>query len=84
MKYILILLLALSPITVSANQPAHGEEENNEIKPDQKEAMDESQRKMDQQLGKKGIGPAPTNKKAKKPFSSKEEKAKDDKKSAYP
>jgi hypothetical protein len=80
MKYILILLLALSPLSSFA----HENEETNEVKPDQKESMDESQRKMDAQLGKKGIGPAPTNKKAKKPFSSKEEKAKDDKKSAYP
>ncbi len=78
MKYVLALIMVCSPLFASAH-----EEGSNEAKPDQVEPMDQSQKKMDAQLGKNKVGPTPTNKKAKKPFSSKEEKEKDDKKSAY-
>ncbi|WP_413293265.1 hypothetical protein ACLSU7_17935 [Bdellovibrio sp. HCB185ZH] len=79
MKYLLVLLMMYSP----SFSMAHDHEETNDVKPDQRESMDQPQQKMDSQIGKNRVGPAPTNKKAKKPFASKEEKAKDDKKSAY-
>ncbi|QDK46179.1 hypothetical protein DOM22_13900 [Bdellovibrio sp. ZAP7] len=79
MKYLLVLIMFCSPIFAFADH----HEDKNEVKPDQVEPMDQSQKKMDSEIGKNRVGPAPTNKKAKKPFASKEEKAKDDKKSAY-
>ncbi|WP_413557809.1 hypothetical protein [Bdellovibrio sp. HCB209] len=81
MKYVLALMLMIGSTASFANEKK--DEPTNTAKPDQREPMDESQRKMDAAIGKNHVGPTPTNKKAKKPFASKEEKAKDDTKSAY-
>lgn len=79
MKYALTLMLIFGPMSGFAIE----RDVEDTGKPDQVESMDQSQKKMDAAIGKNRVGPTPTNKKAKKPFASKEEKAKDDKKSAY-